>query len=87
MDQSVLAEGTEMVLLVEGESRVQNMVVQVLEDYDYKGLKACKGAEVSGVAKEHLGGKMSLLLTDAVMPHLISVEFAEGIQWIIRISK
>lgn len=79
-DEVGRACGTETVLLAEDEPLVQNLVVQVLEDRGYKVLKACNGAEALGVAKQHLGGEICLLLTDVVMPHMTGVELAQRIR-------
>jgi signal transduction histidine kinase len=67
--------GTETVLLVEDDQAVCEMTHRILEMGGYKVLVASRGSEALRIA-EGYGGKIHLLLTDVVMPHLGGRELA-----------
>jgi two-component system, cell cycle sensor histidine kinase and response regulator CckA len=70
--------GIETVLLVEDEQGVRELACQVLQMNGYKVLEAQNGRDALQVA-ENNGGKVDLLLTDVVMPHLGGRGLAEQV--------
>jgi two-component system, cell cycle sensor histidine kinase and response regulator CckA len=59
--------GTETVLIVEDDSRLQALDVRILRRYGYNVLVASDGIEAQRVCKEHRGA-INLVLMDVVMP-------------------
>jgi len=59
--------GTETILLVEDERPVRELVANLLENHGYEVRQAASGNEALGVWQQHKK-KISLLLTDLVMP-------------------
>jgi CheY-like chemotaxis protein len=74
--QSVTRGGIETILLVEDEESVRNLMRVVLESQGYTILEACHGGEALSLAGQHQG-RLDLLLTDVVMPHMSGRELAE----------
>jgi PAS domain S-box-containing protein len=70
-----LPGGTETVLVVEDESIVLTLCVQILERLGYKVLQARNGTEAIAEAKGY-GGRIDLLLTDVVMPGMNGADLA-----------
>jgi PAS domain S-box-containing protein len=73
------ALGTETILVVEDETAVRRLAVQILEAYGYLVLAAGNGVEALQVSREH-GGPIHLLLTDVVMPKMNGKELVERLQ-------
>jgi two-component system, cell cycle sensor histidine kinase and response regulator CckA len=71
-----LPRGVETLLLVEDEPAVRDLDRRVLTDCGYTVLEAKDGREAVRVAKGH-GGRIDLLVSDVVMPHLGGRELAE----------
>ena len=65
----------ETVLVVEDEEIVRELVCEVLEDQGYNVLCAEDGIEAMSVAS-HFDGKIHLLVTDVIMPHMNGHELA-----------
>jgi len=59
--------GNETILLVEDERPVRELVAHLLQDHGYEVWQAASGNDALGVWREHKN-KISLLLTDLVMP-------------------
>lgn len=70
------SQGSETILLVEDEENVRNLSVIVLESFGYKILTASCAREALAIAARYTG-KISLLLTDVVMPEMSGRELAE----------
>ncbi len=79
---SGLAEGPrgtgEVILLVEDEDRVRKLASRILQGRGYVVLEGRDGREGISVSEAH-AGKIDLLLTDVVMPHVGGRELAERI--------
>jgi signal transduction histidine kinase/ActR/RegA family two-component response regulator len=75
-----LARGSEMILVVEDETALRELVVNVLELCGYRTCQARTGVEALGVWAEHKD-EIDLLLTDMVMPEGLSGrQLAERLQ-------
>lgn len=61
--------GTEMVLIVEDEESVRKIIERSLSMNGYKALSASSAAEAEKIFDEH-AGRISLLLTDVIMPDM-----------------
>ena len=70
--------GTETVLLVEDESQVRNLVLDVLQARGYRVLSAKDGVEAIPL-EESYPGRIDLLITDVVMPGLSGRELARHV--------
>jgi CheY-like chemotaxis protein len=68
--------GTETILLVEDEEALRRFVKRALLRDGYQVLEARDGLEALDLAAEH-AGKIHLVLTDVVMPHLGGRELVE----------
>ncbi|HEX8888377.1 MAG TPA: PAS domain S-box protein [Pyrinomonadaceae bacterium] len=68
--------GTETILLVEDEEMVRNMTRTILESNGYKVLTATDGKDALSFCESY-GGKIDLMLTDVIMPHMSGKVLAE----------
>jgi two-component system, cell cycle sensor histidine kinase and response regulator CckA len=64
-----MATGIETILLVEDETRVRKLILDVLSSRGYKLLEATRGEEALRLAKLHCG-EIDLALVDVVMPEM-----------------
>ena len=71
-----LSGGSETILLVEDEGAVRSLAKQVLEQNGYTVLEASNGGEALVFADQHRG-RISLLITDVVMPGMSGPDVAE----------
>jgi signal transduction histidine kinase/ActR/RegA family two-component response regulator len=70
-----MPEGDETVLLVEDQTVLRRMIVQVLESLGYRVLHASDALEALRIAESH-PQRVDLLLTDVVMPRMSGRELA-----------
>jgi len=63
-----LRRGTETLLVVEDEPSVRQLACSVLQSLGYEVLSASNGQDALHVAREHGGSRISLVVTDVVMP-------------------
>jgi two-component system, cell cycle sensor histidine kinase and response regulator CckA len=78
MDRGAV-QGTEVILLVEDEDNIREPAAEILESHGYVVLPASNGAEALEVANRH-AGRIDLMVTDVVMPHLSGSRLAEALQ-------
>ncbi|MEI9951525.1 MAG: response regulator [Pseudomonadota bacterium] len=83
-EESVASErrslhGIETVLVVEDEDRIRSLVRAILVRYGYVVLDAQSGGDAL-VVSEEFSGRIDLLLTDVVMPHMSGRQLAERLQ-------
>ena len=76
-----LQAGTETVLLVEDEDDVRRLVYEVLEQHGYTVLPAAEPQEAIEICRSYRG-RIDLLFTDVVMPHMGGRDLAERAAWI-----
>jgi PAS domain S-box-containing protein len=72
---AVVPGGTETILLVEDEDALRALAQELLESLGYVILEARHGAEALELNAAH-GGRIDLLMTDLVMPHIDGQELA-----------
>lgn len=72
-------EGHETILVVDDDAFVLEIAREVLEDLGYQVLEACNGLEAVDVFTENQD-KISLVITDVVMPKLGGIKAAEQIR-------
>jgi PAS domain S-box-containing protein len=73
---SSLAGGTETILFVEDDPGVRRIGVRTLTEHGYEVMEAWGSEEALRVATER-AGRIDLLLTDVVMPHMSGIDLAE----------
>ena len=73
------SRGHETVLVAEDEGQMRNLVRRCLAGRGYHVLEASHGREALDVASQHQG-RIDLLLTDMVMPHMSGKELAQRLQ-------
>ena len=71
--------GTETILLVEDDAGVRALALRSLQKLGYAIVSANDGRQAIEVAEGH-NGKIDLLLTDVVMPHLSGPEMAHALR-------
>jgi DNA-binding NtrC family response regulator len=71
-----ILKGTETILAVEDEIEVRKLVAEILKGQGYEVIEASDGEEAVKVARENIGKKIHLLLTDVVMPGMSGRELA-----------
>ena len=69
---------SETLMLVEDETQVRDLGVRMLEQLGYKVLAAADGEEALNVSRAH-PGKISLLVTDVVMPNMSGKKVADAL--------
>lgn len=69
----------EVVLVVEDESAILKLAVEMLENLEYRVLPAISPSVAMLLASKHLG-KIGLLITDVVMPEMSGRELADQLQ-------
>jgi two-component system, cell cycle sensor histidine kinase and response regulator CckA len=75
---SMVAGGTETILLVEDEEAVRTMISRVLHGNGYRILEAGNGKEAMEICRQHTG-PIHLMVTDVIMPQMSGRELAEQI--------
>jgi CheY-like chemotaxis protein len=71
-------EGGETVMLVEDEAQVRDLTERMLKQLGYSVLAAAHGKEAMDVSRAH-PGKISLLVTDVVMPNMSGKQVADAL--------
>jgi YesN/AraC family two-component response regulator len=75
-----LPKGSETVLVAEDEAIVREHIVLTLTELGYHVVEAADGKEALRFFQETLAGKIDLLLTDIVMPHITGKELAYRVE-------
>lgn len=75
---TVVASGTETILLVEDRPEVRNLALQVLEIYGYSVLPAASGEQALEIASRT--DAIDLMVTDVVMPGMTGPQLAQAIK-------
>ena len=74
-----LPQGRETILLVEDEDAVRTLTARILERQGYTVMQASEGRSALHMAETYQG-KIDMLLTDMVMPHMNGPVLAEKVQ-------
>ena len=69
---------SETVILVEDEARVRDLTERMLKKLGYSVLTAANGEEAMDVSRAHQG-RISLLVTDVVMPNMSGKQVADAL--------
>jgi signal transduction histidine kinase len=72
--------GTETLLIVEDEPSVRLLAQNVLKAQGYDVLIALNGHDALRVAREHQGPRISLVISDVVMPRMSGTDLAEWLR-------
>ncbi len=75
--KSIIASGTETVLVVDDEPDIRRFVVDVLQSLGYKVIKASSAREALRISNE-IEDNIDLLLTDLTMPGMNGLELRES---------
>ncbi|MBN1894378.1 response regulator [bacterium] len=75
----ILPKGSETILLVEDEETIRNLTARLLRQQGYRVVQAREGFEALEKANA-VKGRIHLLMTDVVMPHMNGRELAEKIR-------
>jgi PAS domain S-box-containing protein len=80
LDSPELPRGTETILLVEDDPALRHMAGTLLSRLGYKVLTAANGVEALSLSHEPGSGRIELLFTDVVMPHMSGKELADRVR-------
>jgi PAS domain S-box-containing protein len=80
LDSPGLPRGTETILLVEDDPALREMAATLLRRLGYKILTAANGVEALSLNHERSAGRIDLLFTDVVMPHMSGKELADRVR-------
>jgi CheY-like chemotaxis protein len=75
-----MPRGTETILLVEDDPALRQMAATLLERLGYTLLTAGNGLEALNVTHQQTTGRIDLLFTDVVMPHMSGKELADRVR-------
>ncbi|NCC52871.1 MAG: GAF domain-containing sensor histidine kinase [Spartobacteria bacterium] len=76
-----LPSGTETILVVEDEASVRRVTIKTLQGLGYTTMQAPHGGEALRIYEE-LHGKIDMILTDVMMPHMGASELIERVRMI-----
>ncbi len=79
LQQTIARRGSGTILLVEDQSQVRDLALEILELHGYRVLQAAGGAEAMEVSRSH-PETIHLLLTDVVMPGMTGKELADRLR-------
>jgi two-component system, cell cycle sensor histidine kinase and response regulator CckA len=77
--ETEVISGDETVLLAEDDEMVRKIAYIILKGYGYEVLATSNGTEALQTCKEH-AGRISLMVTDVVMPQMSGKELAEQVR-------
>jgi PAS domain S-box-containing protein len=80
LDSPDLPRGAETILLVEDDPALQEMAAMLLRRLGYTVLAAGHGIEALSLCHQRETGRIDLLFTDVVMPHMSGKELAERVR-------
>ena len=76
---ATVVRGSETVLLVEDQDAVLSLIERVLKDHGYRVLHAADGPAAIALAAHH-PGKIHLLITDVILPHMNGRALADALR-------
>ncbi len=77
--QALIPKGSESILLVEDEPSIVEIITMILSGQGYTLLSATRPSEAIRMAEEH-DGRISLLITDVIMPDMNGRDLAKQLQ-------
>jgi len=86
VDVGELPHGSETVLVVEDDDQLRKLIVQVLQEHEYKTLEASCGDDALAICKEQKE-PIHLLLVDVIMPRMNGVQFVEQYRALNQVFK
>jgi CheY-like chemotaxis protein len=78
LEEEASTGGTETILLVEDDEPLRNLTIKMLNQLGYNVLTAPDGNAALQISKNY-SGKIDLLLTDVVMPHMSGKQLADAV--------